>query len=237
MRILKDLRVRLYADGADLKSIIELSLNPLIRGFTTNPTLMRKAGVPDYIAFAEAAITTVSPKPISLEVFSGDFVDMERQALRLATLGSNVFVKIPITNPRGESSAKLIERLASDGVQLNITAILTLEQVKIAAVALSNAPAIISVFAGRIADTGVDPEPLMREAKTVLGKGSPYRLLWASCREMLNIFQANRVGADVITVPPDILKKLPMIGMDLTDLSLETVQMFDRDAAAVGYQV
>ena len=239
--ILDDLHVRIFADGADLKSIAELSRNRFISGFTTNPTLMRKAGVTDYITFAQEVIKIVAPKSISLEVFSDEFPEMERQARRLAALGQNVYVKIPITNTRGKSSAELIERLAGEGIKLNITAILTLAQVKITAAALSGAlsdtPAIISIFAGRIADTGVDPEPLMREAKMVLVNRPQHQLLWASCRELFNIFQADKVGTDIITVPPEILKKLPMVGMDLSDLSLDTVQMFDRDASAAGFKI
>jgi transaldolase len=239
MPSLSDLKIQIYADGADKAGILDLYAKPYIKGLTTNPTLMNKAGIKDYEAFARDILQTVTAKPISLEVFSDDFSEMKRQALKIAGWGKNVYVKIPITNSRGESSLPLIRELAQQKVQLNITAILTLAQVRDVAAALNPAiPSVVSVFAGRIADTGVDPMPLMREGRALL-KGQPKaELLWASVREVLNILQAEACGCDIVTVQHDILAKAAkLLGMDLTALSLDTVQMFARDATAAGFKL
>lgn len=237
MKTLKDLKVKVFADGADKKGMLELNANPLIQGLTTNPTLMRKAGITDFEAFARDILTGITSKPISLEVFSDEFSEMKRQALKINGWAPNVYVKIPITNTRGESSLPLVKELAGQNVKLNVTAILTLEQVEGVAKALNpKVPAVVSVFAGRIADTGVDPMPLMRECKKIL-KGLPQaELLWASVREVLNIFQADDCGCAIVTVPHDILgKAIKMAGMDLSALSLDTVKMFAADAKAAGF--
>ena len=236
-RTLKDLTVKIFADGADKKGMLELNANPLITGMTTNPTLMRKAGLADFEAFARDILQSITVKPLSLEVFSDEFPEMKRQALKINAWGKNVYVKIPITNTRSESSLPLIRELAADGVKLNVTAILTLDQVRGVAAALnSKVPAVVSVFAGRIADTGVDPAAIMVESKQILA-GLPHaELLWASVREVLNIFQANDCGCHIVTVPHDILgKALKMAGMDLAELSLDTVKMFANDAKAAGF--
>jgi transaldolase len=236
---LETLRVKIFADGADKAGILSLNANPLIQGMTTNPTLMRKAGIKDYEAFARDILQNVTAKPISFEVFSDDFAEMRRQALKIASWQKNVFVKIPITNTRAESSLPLIGELAKEGVQLNITAILTLEQVKGVAAALNPAvPAVVSVFAGRIADTGRDPMPLMRKGLKLLKDRPQAELLWASVREVLNIFQADDCGCRIVTVPHDILgKAMKLTGMDLAALSLDTVKMFAQDAQAAGFSV
>jgi transaldolase len=229
-------RVKLFADGAELGAIRALATNPAIKGFTTNPTLMRKAGVTDYAAFAKEALAIVGEKPISFEVFSDDFPTMEREARVIASWGGNTYVKIPITNTKGESSAPLIRRLSSEGIALNITAILTLDQVREMGGALSpRTPSIVSVFAGRIADTGVDPVPLMIEAVDILRENHMAELLWASPRELLNLFQADQCGCHIITATPDLLAKLALVGKDLSAYSLETVKMFHSDAKAAGY--
>jgi transaldolase len=237
MRSLNDLKVQIYADGADKAGILDLYAKPYIKGLTTNPSLMKKAGIKDYEAFARDILQTVTAKPISLEVFSDEFSEMKRQGLKIAAWGKNVYVKIPITNSRGESSIPLIRELAAQRVQLNVTAILTVAQVQAVAGALNPAvPSVVSVFAGRIADTGVDPMPLMRECRAVLAGHPKAELLWASVREVLNILQAEACGCAIVTVPHDILAKAAkMLGMDLTALSLDTVKMFANDAAAVGY--
>lgn len=237
MNPLSQLKVKIFADGADKKSMLDLYANPLIKGLTTNPSLMRKAGITDYEAYAKDVLQTIKDKPISFEVFSDEFPEMKRQALKLASWQKNVYAKIPITNSRGESALPLIKELANEGVQLNITALLTLDQVRGVAQALNqNVASVVSVFAGRIADTGLDPEPLMIECGKIL-KGQPKaELLWASTREVLNIWQAERTGCAIITVPHDILgKAIKMAGMDLTALSLDTVKMFAADAQAVGF--
>jgi transaldolase len=236
---LDSLRVRIFADGADKAGILSLNANPLIRGMTTNPTLMRKAGIPNYESFARDILQTVTAKPISFEVFSDEFPEMKRQALKIAAWQKNVYVKIPITNTRGESSLPLVRELAKEGVQLNITAILTLEQVRGVADALNPAvPSVVSVFAGRIADTGVDPMPAMRDSLKLLKSQPKAELLWASVREVLNIFQADDCGCHIVTVPHDILNKaLKMAGTDLPALSLDTVKMFASDAAAAGFSL
>lgn len=239
MKSLSDLKIHIYADGADKKGILELYAKPYIKGLTTNPTLMRKAGITDYEAFARDILQVVTAKPISLEVFADDFPEMKRQALKIAGWGRNVYVKIPITNSRGESSVPLIRDLAQQGVQLNITAILTLEQVRAVAAALNPAvPAVVSVFAGRIADTGVDPMPVMRQSRPLLAGLPKAQLLWGSVREVLNIVQAEECGCGIVTVTHDILAKAAkMLGQDLGELSLDTVKMFANDAAAAGYRL
>ncbi len=240
MNPLSQLKVKLFADGADLKGMLDLYTNPLIQGMTTNPTLMRKVGVSDYEAFAKEVLQTVKDKPISFEVFSDEFVEMKRQALKIAGWQKNVYVKIPITNTRAESALPLIKELGQSGVQLNITAILTLEQVRGVAEALNpQVASVISVFAGRIADTGRDPEPLMRESLALIRPRQPKaELLWASVREVLNIWQADACGCQIVTVPHDILNKaIKTAGMDLAALSLDTVKMFAADAQAAGFSV
>lgn len=236
---LSDLQIKIFADGADKAGIVDLYGKPYIKGLTTNPTLMKKAGITDYEAFARDVLAVVTAKPISLEVFADDFPEMRRQALKLAALAPNVYVKIPITNTRSESAAPLIRELSAAGVQLNVTAILTLDQVRTVAAALNPAvPSVVSIFAGRIADTGVDPMPLMREARTLLAGQPKAELLWASVREVLNIVQAEQCGCDIVTVTHDVLAKAAkMIGMDLTALSLDTVKMFANDATSAGYRL
>jgi transaldolase len=236
---LSDLTIQLYADGADKAGILDLYAKPYIKGLTTNPTLMNKVGIKDYEAFAKDILQTVTAKPISLEVFTDDFTDMKRQALKISALGKNVYTKIPITNSLGQSSLPLIRELAQQGVKLNITAILTLKQVAgVAEVLNPDVPSVVSVFAGRIADTGVDPMPIMQAAGALLVDHPKAELLWASTREVLNIFQAQAAGCAIITVPHDILgKAAKMIGMDLTELSLDTVKLFAKDAAAAGFKL
>jgi transaldolase len=230
--------IKLFSDGADLASLLEMAKNPKISGFTTNPTLMRKAGISDYVGFAKQVLEHIQDRPISFEVFADEFDQMASQARLIAAWAKNVYVKIPITNTRGESSLPLVKELSVNGrVQLNVTAICTLEQVRGVSQALvGGAPAVISVFAGRVADTGRDPVPHMREARAILdASGAAAELLWASPRELLNILQAEQAGAHIITVPPDMLKKLSLFGKDLGEYSLETVKMFHNDAQAAGY--
>jgi transaldolase len=232
------LKVQLFCDGAELDAIRTMAANPLIKGFTTNPTLMHKAGVIDYAAFAKEALSIVGDRSISFEVFSDDFPTMEREARVIASWGGNTYVKIPVTNTKGESSASIIRKLSSDGIALNVTAILTLDQVREVGAALSSGvPSIVSVFAGRIADTGVDPVPLMTEAARILRPCAGAELLWASPRELLNVFQADQCGCHNITATPDLLGKLSLVGKDLTDYSLDTVKMFYSDAKAAGYRL
>jgi transaldolase len=237
MNTLANLKTRIFADGADRQGMIELYANPLIKGLTTNPTLMQKAGISNYEAFAKDVLTIVTEKPISFEVFSDDFVEMRRQALKIAAWQSNVFVKIPITNTKAESSIPLITDLAAEGVQLNVTAILTTRQVEAVAAALNpGLAAVVSVFAGRIADTGADPAPIMRESLALLSNLPKADLLWASVREVLNIYQAEDCGCQIVTTPHDILAKaIKLAGTDLNDLSLDTVRMFADDATKAGY--
>ena len=237
MKSLNDLKVQLYADGADKAGILELYAKAHIKGLTTNPSLMKKAGIKDYEAFAKDILQTVTAKPISLEVFTDDIVDMKRQALKINSWATNVYTKIPITNSKGESCLPLIKELGEEGVKLNVTALLTLSQVRGVAEALNPAVAsVVSVFAGRIADTGVDPVPLMRACGPLLEGQPKAELLWASTREVLNIFQADECGCQIITVPHDILgKAAKMIGQDLTVLSLDTVRMFYKDACDAGF--
>jgi transaldolase len=239
MSTLKDLKVKLFADGADKAGMLQLNANPLIKGMTTNPTLMRKAGIHDYEVFARDILQHITEKPISFEVFSDEFPEMRRQALKIKDWSKNVYVKIPITNTRGESSLPLVRELALEGVKLNVTAILTLEQVAgVAKVLNSKVPAVVSVFAGRIADTGVDPMPQMRESKKLLAGLPQAELLWASVREVLNIFQADDCGCAIVTVPHDILAKaMKTTGTDLKKLSLDTVKMFAVDAKAAGFSL
>jgi transaldolase len=239
MKSLNDLKVQLYADGADKAGILELYAKPYIKGLTTHPTLMNKAGIKDYEAFCKDILQSVTAKPISFEVFTDDLVDMKRQGLKIASWGSNVYTKIPITNSGGLSCVPLIKELAAQGVKLNITALLTLAQVRDVAAALNPAvPSLVSVFAGRIADTGVDPVPMMRAAGALLDGQPKAELLWASVREVLNIFQADECGCKIVTVPHDILNKAAkMLGTDLTALSLDTVKMFAKDAAAAGFKL
>src|SRR5258706_3233326 len=238
-RALKDLQVKIFADGADKAGMLKLNADPLIQGLTTNPTLMGKAGLADFEAFARDILQTITVKPLSLEVFSDEFPEMKRQAFKINGWGKNVYVKIPITNTRNESSLPLIKELASEGVKLNVTAILTLAQVEGVTTALNpQVPAVVSVFAGRIADTGVDPVAIMSESKTILKNLPQAELLWASVREVLNIFQANDCGSHIVTVPHDVLgKAMKMSGMDLGELSLDTVKMFAADAKAAGFSL
>ena len=238
MRAIDKLNVKLFADGADRAGMLEMYEKPYIRGFTTNPTLMKKAGISDYEGFAHEILQEIPDRPISFEVFADDFDEMERQALKIRTWGENVYVKIPVSNTRQEMSYGLIERLSGAGVHLNITAILTLEQVRAVAVAVQNGPAsVVSVFAGRIADTGLDPVPVMSEALEILGVAPQAELLWASPREVLNIYQADAIGCHIITATNDILRKLSLSGKDLAEYSLETVQMFYDDAQNAGYSL
>jgi transaldolase len=238
MASLADLKVKIFADGADRAGMIELYRHPLIKGFTTNPTLMRSAGVTDYEAFARDIIKAIPDRPISLEVFSDDFAEMEVQARRIASWGENVYVKIPVTNTHGESSLPLVRALARGGVRQNVTALLTLPQVRDVAAALgAGPPACVSVFAGRIADTGRDPLPIMAAAVQLLAVYPQLELIWASPRELLNIFHADQVGCHIITVTHDVLKKLSLVGKDLDEYSLDTVKMFRNDAVKAGYRL
>jgi transaldolase len=238
MTSVAELKVKIFADGADYDGIVKMARNALIKGFTTNPTLMRKAGVADYEAFARQVLAAVPDRPVSFEVFADDFASMAEQARTIASWGSNVNVKIPITNTKGQSASELLRALSSDGVALNVTAIFTLDQVRSVADALDPAtPAIASVFAGRIADTGVDPIPHMLACKQILSSRPKAQLLWASTRELLNIFHAEESGCDIITVPNEFLNKLDLVGKDLAEYSRETVQLFFRDANAAAYQI
>ena len=238
MSELAQFRIKLYADGADLNGMIEEYKKGIASGFTTNPTLMKKAGVKSYEDFAKAALKAIPDLPISFEVFSDDLPGMEREARKIAGWGKNVYIKIPVTNTRGESTAPLVKKLSHDGLKLNVTAILTLDQVKTVANALSpDTPSIVSVFAGRIADTGRDPMPIMKEAVKILTPLPKTELLWASTRELLNLIQAESCGCHIITITNDILKKVPQVGKDLDQLSLETVQMFYSDAQSAGYKI
>ena len=230
--------IKIFADGADKAGMLSMYKNPRIDGFTTNPTLMRKAGITDYMSFAKEILQTIDDKPVSFEVFADEFEEMERQAREIATWGSNVYVKIPVTNTKKLSSASLIKKLSAEGVQLNITAILSLEQVSEVAEALKNgSSSFVSVFAGRIADTALDPVPLMKRALEILKPVSNAELLWASPREVLNVYQAESIGCHIITATNDILKKLDLKGKDLEEYSLETVQMFFDDAQQAGYRL
>lgn len=238
MSNLDHLKIKIFADGADLDGILELYKNKYITGFTTNPTLMNKSGIKDYEGFARRLLEHIPDRPFSFEVFSDEFDEMERQAMKIASWGKNVYVKIPVTNTRRESSANLVKRLAGAGVQLNVTAMMTLEQVSEVSVALGNyVPSYISVFAGRIADTGRDPLPLMKRAVEIMAQYNKQELIWASPRELLNIFHAEEIGCHIITVTHDILKKLSLVGKDLDEYSLDTVKMFRDDAVKAGFSL
>lgn len=238
MKSIGDLKVKLFADGADRAGMLEMYAKPYIQGFTTNPTLMRKAGVADYRAFAQDILKAIPDRPISFEVFSDEFAEMERQALEIAGWGDNVYVKIPITNTRREPSNALVKKLTRGGVKVNVTAMMTLRQVReMAECVAGGPPCYISVFAGRIADSGRDPMPIMAAAVELLRPVPNAELLWCSPRELLNIFQADAVGCHIITVTNDILRKLDNVGKDLGDFSLDTVKMFREDAVKAGYEL
>jgi len=235
---LNSLTVKIFADGAELDGMRALYAEPYIKGFTTNPTLMQKAGIRDYAAFARQVLTAIPDRPISFEVFSDEFGEMERQAREIATWGEHVYVKIPVTNTRRNPAYDIIHRLSHAGVKLNVTAIMTLEQVRDVVAALEGgAPSNVSVFAGRIADTGVDPVPHMQQALDLVRAEPACELIWASPRELLNVVQADQIGCHIITVTNEILKKLPMLGKDLGDYSLETVKMFHDDAQKAGFRL
>jgi transaldolase len=231
-------KIKLFADGADLKEMQRAYSEGVVTGFTTNPTLMRKAGVTDYEEFAKAALAMIPDLPISFEVFSDDHKGMEREARKISSWGKNVYIKIPITNTKGEYTTQLIEKLSNDGLKLNVTAIMTVEQVEIVSKALSTeTPSIVSVFAGRIADTGKDPLPIVREASKILKANPKTELLWACSREFLNIVHAESCGCQIITVTSDILKKIPTSGKDLKELSLDAVKTFYNDAKTAGFRI
>jgi transaldolase len=238
MTKLADLKVKIFADGADRGGMLELYSHPLIKGFTTNPTLMRAAGITDYEAFAREIVKAIPDRPISLEVFSDDFAEMEAQARRIASWGENIYVKIPVTNTRGESAVPLVKSLAAAGVKQNVTALMTLAQVRDVVEALGRGPsACVSVFAGRVADTGRDPVPMMAAAVEMLAVYPQLELIWASPRELLNIFHADSIGCQIITVTHDLLKKLSLVGKDLDEYSLDTVKMFRNDALKAGFRL
>lgn len=238
MKRLDNLKVKIFADGADKAGMLEMYKQPYIKGFTTNPTLMHKAGISDYEAFAMDILPAIPDRSISFEVFSDDFSEMERQALKIAGWGENVYVKIPVTNTKGESSLDLVGRLADAGVKVNVTAMMPLSQVRDIVNALAGGPpAYVSVFAGRIADSGRDPVPLMTAAVEICSLSPNIELIWASPRELLNIFQADTIGCHIITVTNDILKKLCLVGMNLNEYSLDTVKMFRDDAVKAGYSL
>ena len=238
MSSINSMKIKIFADGADLAGINEMASNPLIKGFTTNPTLMRKAGITDYKTFASEVIKSIDDRPVSFEVFSDEFLSMEKQAMEIASWGKNVNVKIPVTNTKGEFCGPLIERLSSAGIQVNVTAVMTIRQVQDIVDRLDlNTPAIISVFAGRIADTGVDPVPIMAKAVNILKARPKAELIWASPRELLNIFQADQIGCHIITATNDILKKISLIGKNLEQYSLETVNMFYEDAKEARFNI
>jgi transaldolase len=233
-----DFTVKIFADGADIAGIRKLAADPLIKGFTTNPTLMRKVGITDYEGFSKEVLDVIEGRPISFEVFADEDVEIERQALKIASWGENVYVKIPVMTTNGVSTAALAGRLASQGVQLNITAMMTVQQVEEVLPSLEGGPAsYVSLFAGRVADTGVDPIPMMKEVLAIIASEPQIELIWASPRELLNIVQANDIGCDVITVTHDLLGKLSGLGKDLHQFSLETVLMFHGDASASGFQL
>jgi transaldolase len=236
MTAIPKLRIKLFADGADKKGMLEMYGHPWIQGFTTNPTLMRKAGVTDYRAFAREVLGAITDRPISFEVFSDEFAEMERQAREIASWGHNVYVKIPVTNTRGQPSYELVQQLSRAGIKLNVTAVFTLEQVRDVVAHLDpRTPAYVSVFAGRIADTGRDPMPHMAAALALVRLSPSAELIWASPRELLNVFHAEAVGCDIITMTNDLLAKLTSAGKDLGQFSLETVKMFRDDAVKAGF--
>jgi transaldolase len=236
MKAIDQLKTKIFADGADKAAILELAEKPWIQGFTTNPTLMRKAGITDYEAFARDVLECIGGRPISLEVFADEFDEMERQGRRISSWGDNIYVKIPVTNTKGMSARNTVHRLSHEGIKLNVTALLTLDQVRETVEALAGgAPSCISVFAGRVADTGCDPVPVMAAAAELIHQHAGMELIWASPRELLNVIQADAVRCDIITATPDILKKLTLIGKDLIEYSRETVQMFYDDAVRSGF--
>jgi transaldolase len=238
MKKIENLQVKIFADGADKNAMLDMYNKSFIKGLTTNPTLMNKAGIKDYRDFCKDILSAIKDKPISFEVFSDDFSEMERQALEIASWGRNVYVKIPITNTLGEACYPLVKKLSNAKVKVNVTALMTLNQVQgVMSVLDTSVPSYVSVFAGRIADTGVDPIPLMRSAIEIMAKNPLSELIWASPRELLNIFQANDIGCHVITVTNDILKKLAMVDYDLNEYSLDTVKMFYNDALVAGYKL
>ena len=238
MKKVEDLKVKIFSDGADKTGMMEMNSNPLIQGLTTNPTLMKKAGITDYCSFCKDILTTIKAKPISFEVFSDDFSEMEHQARKISSWGRNVYVKIPVTNTRKETCYALVKKLTSQGVKVNVTALMTLEQTRDVVAALNpEIPSYVSIFAGRIADTGRDPLPLMEAAVEMLKVAPAAELIWASPRELLNIFQADDIGCQVITVTNDLIKKLSLVGRDLEDYSLDTVKMFYDDALSAGYDI
>jgi transaldolase len=238
MTLVSDLKIKIFADGANLDGIMEMYKDPLIKGFTTNPTLMRKAGITDYESFGRDLLARVPNRPVSLEVFADEFDEMERQALTIASWGKNANVKIPVTNTKGAFAGPLIRSLSNQGVVLNVTAIMSPQQVRAVADALSpDVPAIISVFAGRVADTGRDPVPLMQTCLEALRDRPKAELLWASPRELLNVFQADDIGCHIITATNDLIAKLKLVGKDLDEYSRETVEMFYRDAVASNFRI
>lgn len=238
MKTVQDLHVKIFADGANQAGMLEMYAKPYIKGFTTNPTLMRAAGISDYRGFAKQILSTIQDRPISFEVFSDEFAEMERQAHEIASWGANVYVKIPVTNTRCDPSYALVKRLTDAGIKVNVTAMMTLAQVRAVAQAINPAvPCYVSVFAGRIADTGRDPMPIMAAAVELLRETPNAELIWASPRELLNVFQADEVGCHVITATNDILKKLALVGKDLAEFSLDTVKMFYNDAHQAGYAI
>lgn len=238
MKKVEELKVKIFADGADKAGMLEMYSKPFVKGLTTNPTLMKKAGVTDYRAFCKDILTSIKDKPLSFEVFSDDFSEMERQALEIASWGENVYVKIPVTNTKQETCYALVKKLANQKVKLNVTALMTLDQVSNVVASLDpNVPSYVSVFAGRVADTGYDPVPMMAKAVGILKVAPASELIWASPRELLNIFQADDIGCHVITVTNDILKKLSLVGYDLDQYSLDTVKMFYKDAVDAGFKL
>jgi transaldolase len=238
MKKIEDLKVQIFADGADKDGMLEMYAKPFVKGLTTNPTLMKKVGITDYRAFCKDILTYIKDKPLSFEVFSDDFSEMERQAMEIASWGENVYVKIPVTNTKKETCYALVKKLGEKKVKMNITALMTLEQVRDVVASLNPViPSYVSVFAGRIADTGRDPVPLMAAAVEMLKVAPASELIWASPRELLNIFQADEIGCQVITVTNDILKKLSLVGYDLNEYSLDTVKMFYNDAVAAGFKL
>ena len=238
MKTVDQLKVRIFADGADKAGMLEMYRKPFVKGFTTNPTLMRKAGVSNYEAFAKDILAAIPDRSISFEVFADDFTEMERQARRIAPWGKHVSVKIPITNTKGESAIPLVRKLSQDGIALNVTAMFTLKQVQdVVGAVKGGAPCFVSIFAGRVADTSRDPVPLMAEAVKMLKAAPNTALIWASPRELLNVFQADDIGCHVITVTNDIIKKLSLVGKDMDEYSLDTVKMFYNDGKAAGYML
>ncbi|QWD11283.1 transaldolase [Polynucleobacter paneuropaeus] len=238
MKKVEELKVKIFADGADKAGMLEMYSKPFVKGLTTNPTLMKKAGITDYRAFCKDILTFIKDKPLSFEVFSDDFSEMERQALEIASWGENVYVKIPVTNTKQETCYALVKKLANQKVKLNVTALMTLDQVSNVVASLDpNVSSYVSVFAGRVADTGYDPVPMMAKAVGILKDAPASELIWASPRELLNIFQAEDIGCHVITVTNDILKKLSLVGYDLDQYSLDTVKMFYKDAVDAGFKL